>query len=326
MITATQQQHGKKLETIIGAMPPKTPDIIKQFARQFYAKVPTSELAGCEPKISAGLAASAYQFFAERKTPAPKIRIFTPTKKEHGYDSKHTVIELINDDMPFLVDSLTAELTRQGLTIRETIHPIFNVQRDKNGALVAFGSEDKKTKCSAESLIHFEISTLPEGLRQAQLKSDLEWVLEHIRAAVEDWAAITAKVDEHIAHLHNVKGNFDKQGAVEVGDFLRWLADRNFVFMGYAEYDFFDANGKEKLAAVEGSKLGVLKITDEIVPRGLESLPPELRHFLLVPQWVEITKSNRRSYVHRPVPMDYIGLKRFDAKGNVIGEIVKTHQ
>src|SRR5262249_9156303 len=75
-----------------------------------------------------------------------------------------------------------------------------------------------------------------------------------------------------------------------------------------------------KLSAIEDSKLGIFKITDEVSPRGLEALPAEMRHFLLVPQLVEITKSNRRSPVHRPVPMDYIGLKRLDAKGKVIGE------
>jgi len=320
MANTYREQHSEKLDSIIAALPAKSPDLLKQFTHQFFAKVPASELARFDAKDSAAVATSAFKFFSERKSSAPKIRIFMPEKKEHGYESKHIVIELLNDDMPFLVDSLTAELARLGLTIRETIHPIFKVQRDKNGALTALGSEGEKANFSAESLIHFEISSLPDSLPQAQLKNDLKWVLEHIRAAVEDWQAITQKAAQHIADLHHMKSAKDKEELGEVEDFLRWLVDRNFIFLGYAEYDFFDANGKEKLAVVEGSKLGILKITDEIMPHGLEALPPELRHFLLVPQWVEITKANRRSQVHRPVPMDYIGLKRFDAKGKVIGE------
>ena len=308
--------HNAKLTTIIQALPAKSTEIVKGFVRQFYEKVPALELATFDAKLSASIAASAYEFFRERKGSAPKIRIFTPNKKEHGYDSRHTVVELINNDMPFLVDSLTMELTRHGLTIHETIHPIFKVERDK-GVLTALGAAGKK---SVESLIHFEVSALPENLPPAQLKNDLEWVLEHIRATVEDWERITKKITENIGHLEQIKGKFDQESLSEAEDFLRWLADRNFVFLGYAEYDFFDAWGKEKLTVVDGSKLGILKTTDEVAPRGLEALPPELRHFLLVPQCVEITKSNRRSPVHRPVPMDYIGLKRFDAKGKVIGE------
>ena len=319
-MTAYLQQHSKIIDSIINTLASKTPERTKQFIRQFYAKVPTAELLHTDTKYSAALAASAYQFFSERKAGVPKIRIFTPTLKEHGYHSKHIVIELINDDMPFLVDSLTAELSRQNLIIRETIHPILHVQRDKSGNLTAIHASDKAADSSAESFIHFEISGLPGTVSTTQLISDLEWVLKHIRAAVEDWQPIMRKLDENIASLGKVRETSDLESAAEVEDFLRWLAERNFVFMGYAEYDFFDAQGREKLTAVAGSKLGILKIDDEIAPRGLEALPPELRHFLLVPQWIEITKSNRRSQVHRPVPMDYIGIKRFNAKGKVIGE------
>jgi glutamate dehydrogenase len=315
-MTAYSKQHTKTLDAIVSALPAKTPEIAKRFTWQFYAKIPSSELLQLEKKQAALLAMSAYEFFSVRKMAAPKLRIFTPNKKEYGYDAKHVVIEVINNDMPFLVDSLTAELARHGLIIRETIHPIFKVQRDKNGSLMALGDSEK----FAESFIHFEISALPENIPAQKLQSDVLWVLDHIRAVVSDWLPITQKIDENILHLQSICGAFDKQEVAEVEDFLRWLAARNFVFMGYAEYDFFDAAGKEKLSVVSGSKLGVLKIEDEIAPRGLESLPPELRHFLLVPQWIEITKSNRRSQVHRPVLMDYIGIKRFDTKGKVIGE------
>jgi len=314
-----QQQHAKQLEKILSALPKTASETQKQFIRQFYAKVPVPDLERLDPKHAIALAASACGFVSERESAAPKIRIFTPRLKEDGYESKHVVIELLNDDMPFLVDSLSAELTRRGFIVRETIHPIIHVKRDKKGALQELSS-DTKNGAKAESLIHFEVSALPEGLAPAELKGDLEWVLQHIRTAVDDWRTIMAKAEENITRLSEIKGHFDKETIAEVGDFLRWLIERNFVFMGYAEYDFFDSKGKEKLSVVPSSKLGTLKITDDIMPRSIETLPPELRHFLFVPQLIEITKSNRRSPIHRPVLMDYIGLKRFDAKGNVIGE------
>ncbi|MEQ1790650.1 MAG: hypothetical protein ABL857_09435, partial [Rickettsiales bacterium] len=107
----------------------------------------------------------------------------------------------------------------------------------------------------------------------------------------------------------------------EVHDFLEWIVDKNFIFLGYAEYQFFDDSGKEIFAVIPDSKLGILKVASETTPHGLEAMQQEQRHFLLVPQLIEITKSNRRSLVHRPVPMDYIGLKRFDKSGKVIGEV-----
>jgi len=315
MKNAYQTHQTAQLEKILAALPRAASESLKQFTAQFYAKVPPADLEQIDTKSAVALAESAYAFIGERKPGAPKIRIFTPTKKEHGYEGRFSVIELLNDDMPFLVDSLTAELARRGFTIRETIHPILKVKRDKKGALTGLAEDG-----SSESLIHFELSTLPDELVITELNTDLEWVLEHIRAAVEDWHAIEEKAKEAVRTLDTVKNHFPKEDVAEVGDFLRWLTERNFVFMGYAEYDFFDASGREKLAVVPSSRLGILKITDDITMRGLEALSPEARHVLLVPQLIEITKSTRRSLVHRPVPMDYIGLKRFDAKGKVIGE------
>ena len=313
-----QQQHASQLDKILKATAKKPLAGLTDFITQFYAKVPVPDLERLEPKYAVALATSSYEFIKQRAPGEPKIRIFTPHTKEHGYESKHTVIELLNDDMPFLVDSLTAELSRGGFTIHETLHPILQVRRDKKGKLLELA--DNTNGAASESLIHFEISHLPDDVLPADLQRDVEYVLEHIRLAVRDWRTIIDKANENIAALGKARSRFDNGSIKEAGDFVRWLIDRNFVFMGYAEYDFFDSNGNEKLSTVMNSKLGVLKISDDVSPRGLEAVAADLRHFLLAPQLVEITKSNRRSAIHRPVLMDYIGIKRFDSKGNVIGE------
>jgi glutamate dehydrogenase len=317
-----QTKQAAQLSSILAALPKQAGTDLKHFVSQFYAKLPVSDQAQYDAKHAVALAQSAFEFISKRTPGEPKIRIFSPTKATDGYDSRYVVIELLNDDMPFLVDSLTVELARQGLTIRETLHPILRVQRDKKGVLTEIGEGKGNSEGYAlESLIHFEVSVLPEGIGHEQLQADLEWVLKHIRMTVADWKEITHKAEAICDRLQDVRDYFDGDAVSEAQHFMRWLVDRNFVFMGYAEYDFFDSKGKEKLSLVEGSALGILKINDDINPHGLESLPPELRHFLLVPQIIEITKSNRRSLVHRNVLMDYIGIKRFDSKGKVIGEI-----
>lgn len=316
-----QQQHAACTKKIRAALPKTVDDDALTFVTQFYDKVLLADLEKIDPDKAVGLALSAWKFMQDRPSREAKIRVFTPHKKTDGYENKHTVVELLNDDRPFLIDSLSAELSRHGFVIHETIHPIFKVVRNKKGALESIAPAGSGSSQShTESLIHFEISPLPETMTAEQLIGDLEWVLAHIQVAVEDWQAIVAKAEERIKRLDKVKGHFDDATIEEMRDFLRWLMDRNFVFLGYGEYEFFDTKGKEALSVVPDSRLGILKITDDIAPRGDDALPAEIRHFLLVPHVIDITKSSRRSPVHRGVPMDTITLKRFDTKGNVIGE------
>ena len=276
------------------------------FTAQFYAKMPVTDLSSIDPQTAIDLARSAFEFMKKRDDDAPKIRIFVPTKNTHGYDGKHTVVELLNDDMPFLVDSLSAELTRRGFTIHDTIHPIFRISRDTKGMLTTLGDKGDKR----ESLIHFEISSLPEDVSPDELQSDLGLVLRHIRASVEDWQPIITKAKQHAQALQNTPASINANHAGEVRDFLLWLTERNFVFLGYADYDYVRDGSDEKPVVVPESRLGILKINDEIM-----SHDPRL-----LPQLIDISKSNRRSLVHRSVPMDCITLKRFGASGDIIGE------
>lgn len=301
-----QQQHDSQLQKIIAALPQDASPDFKHFTAGFFAKMHITDLEKLLPQAAVLLAQNAFEFMALRKFDTPKISI--------SKAGKHIALKLLNNDMPFLVDSLSAELTRRGFIIYDTIHPIFHVLRDENGGLTGFA--DKNTaNVKAESLIHFEISALPEDVNEEQLTEDLLWVLEHIKATVEDWQLIADKAKEIAVSLDKTHADSD-----EVRDFLLWLVDKNFVFLGSAEYQFFDDKGHETLSVLPDSRLGILKIDNDGKQRGLEALPAEQRHFLLVPQLIEITKSNRRSLVHRSVPMDYIGIKHFDESGKIIGE------
>jgi len=312
-----QKQHAALLKQLLAAFPKNITGTERQFAEQFYARILVADLEKLDAARGAAMAQSMFAFFKTRDLSQPSVRIFTPTIAEHGYSSKSVVIELINDDMPFLIDSLTSQLTRHGLNIRETYHPIFSVTRNAKGELTSLGDAGSQR---AESFIHFEVSPLPEGLTNEQLQQDLLWVLTHIRAAVGDWKAILQKIDENIAQLKKTPKGFETADVAEVRDFLAWLAARNFVFLGYGEYEFTESADKKEVSIAGSSKLGILTITGENSHKGLEGLPMEQRHHLLARQLVEITKSNRRSLVHRRVPMDYIAIKRFDEAGNVKGE------
>jgi len=310
-----QKQHAALLKSLLAALPKNISTEARRFTELFFSRVLVADLEKLDVARASAMAQSMYDFFRVRDVKSPSVRIFTPTETIHGYSSKSLVIELINDDMPFLIDSLMPTLAKHGLRIRETYHPIFNVTRNAKGELTSIG---ESADTQAESFIHFEVSQLPEGLSAETLQKDLLWVLTHIRAAVRDWKPILAKVEENVAKLKKAPKGFDANYVSEVRDFLSWLADRNFVFLGYGEYEF---SGTKDVEIKGISKLGILTVEGENSHKGLEGLAPEQRHHLLAKQLVEITKSNRRSLVHRRVPMDYIAIKKFDDAGNVVGEM-----
>lgn len=309
-----KQEFDKFIKTITRSLPEGASADVQALVVQFYDKMPTIDLEGMDPKEAAKVVVSANEFMKARKKNTPKIRI-TPKKM-------HTIIEVLNDDMPFLVDSVAAELGRQGLKIHQIIHPIIHLKRDKNNNLSEIAaSKDAKAGYSAESFIRVETSRLQDREHEDRLEADLLRILGNVRFSVNDWSSMRTKITESIADIKKTSPSFKPEEIEEVCDFLEWMNAKNFIFLGYVEYDFYDEKGNRTLIVVPGSELGIFKDDDEdLKPKGLEALPPEILHFALVPQLIEITKSMRKATVHRAVHMDYIGIKRFDAKGKVIGE------
>jgi glutamate dehydrogenase len=307
------------LTQITQELPAGTPEETVAFVREYFAKMPLNELEQLNPADAAETARQSYAFMQARpQANTPHMRLI---QAKDGFG--RVVLEIINDDMPFLVDSLGMELTRQGFQLFQTIHPIFRVVRDAHGTLqqVAPVERPKQPDTAYESFIHIEMSALPAHLTEEKLLADLNQVLTAVRLSVQDWHSmllVCAKTQTELDAQSSVANAEELQ---EVKEFLAWLRDKNFVFLGSIEYDFVDDKGNERLSVVEGSELGVFRMDDsDLKPQGLHALAPEVLHFARVPNLVEITKSNRRSLVHRPVNMDYIGVKRFDDKGNVIGE------
>lgn len=310
-----------KINLILAQLPKKASASQRLFVQQFYQKMPVMDLERVEPTRACAVALSAYEFVQQRKKGELKIRVYKPTKKEHGWESDHTVIEMLNDDMPFLVDSTLAELQRMHLAPLQTMHPIIHLHRDAKGKMIDVATPEAKN-VSAESFIHFRLALLPADITPRKLEADIRQVLAAVKHSVKDWSLMLQKCAEVEASLQHTLSHAKKDEVAEVRDFLQWLRNKNFVFLGYIEYDFYDKKGNKKLDAVKGSELGLFTLDDlELKPEGLTGLPPEVQHFAMLPHLLEITKATRKSVVHRPVHMDYIGIKRFDKNGKAIGEI-----
>ncbi|MDG9713455.1 NAD-glutamate dehydrogenase [Streptomyces sp. DH10] len=302
------------------------------FLQRYYLHTAPEDLTDRDPVDVFGAALSHYRLAENRPQGTANVRVHTPTVEENGWTCSHSVVEVVTDDMPFLVDSVTNELTRQGRGIHVVIHPQFIVRRDVTGKLIEVlpspttGLGGLPHDAHVESWIHVEIDRETDRADLKQITADLLRVLSDAREAVEDWGKMRDAATRLAEGLPDEPIPADLPGpqVEEARELLRWLADDHFTFLGYREYEL---RGDDSLAAVPGTGLGILRADphhsdqeSHPVSPSFERLPADARakareHKLLV-----LTKANSRSTVHRPSYLDYIGVKKFDAEGNVVGE------
>ena len=280
------------------------------------------DLEDRSPIDAYGAALSHWSFAGRREPGEWKIRIYNPHFEEHGWQSTHTVIEMVNDDMPFLVDSARMEINRQGYAIHMILHPVMNVRRDAEGRLLEILPPDTDEEDAiSESVIHVEVDRQTEPEVLEDLKQSIQKTLADVKAAVEDWPEMRGRVGEIVSVLEKDPPDFEPDDLAETRAFLEWVDADNFTFLGYREYDLTTQNGEEVLCAVQGSGLGILRQSESgPVSHSFAELPPEVRRLARTPKLLNLTKANSRATVHRPSYLDYIGIKKFDESGEVTGE------
>ncbi|MGW7462628.1 NAD-glutamate dehydrogenase [Streptomyces sp. NPDC054797] len=311
-------------------------DTVLSYLQRYYLHTAPEDLLDRDPVDVFGAALSHYRLAENRPQGTANVRVHTPTVEENGWTSSHSVVEVVTDDMPFLVDSVTNELSRQGRGIHVVIHPQVVVRRDVTGKLIeilgpdcdAHGPRTARPHDSlVESWIHVEMDRETDRADLKQITVDLLRVLSDVRESVEDWEKMrdcALRIADGLADEPTAP-DLREYELEEARELLRWLADDHFTFLGYREYNLVDG---DSLAAVPGTGLGILrsdphhsgKDDGHPVSPSFNRLPADARakareHRLLV-----LTKANSRSTVHRPSYLDYVGVKKFDADGNVVGE------
>ncbi|MER6464697.1 NAD-glutamate dehydrogenase [Streptomyces sp. NPDC001288] len=301
------------------------------FLQRYYLHTAPEDLADRDPVDVFGAALSHFRLAETRPQGTASVRVHTPSVEENGWTCSHSVVEVVTDDMPFLVDSVTNELTRQGRGIHVVIHPQFAVRRDLTGKLIEMlpapgVGEELPHDGHIESWIHVEIDRETDRGDLKQITADLLRVLSDAREAVEDWEKMREAALRIAGGIEAeaLPTDLPAHETEEARELLRWLADDHFTFLGFREYQLRD---DDSLGAVPGTGLGILRSDPphageegHPVSPSFERLPADARakareHKLLV-----LTKANSRSTVHRPSYLDYIGVKKFDADGNVVGE------
>ncbi|WP_149193572.1 NAD-glutamate dehydrogenase [Luteimonas suaedae] len=288
-------------------------DDASAFAGAFYRRMTADELPLHSPDGWAALANDFLDFARTRKPGRANVRLFNPNLAEYGWESPHTVLQVVNDDMPFLVDSVTMALAEQGIGVHVLGHPIIPIRRDRAGRLVSVGEGD------AESLMHLEIDRqAADGI--ARVEHAVKAVLRDVRLIVEDWPTMREKMLQVAADLATRELPVSDDERREAQEFLRWAASDHFTFLGYREYKVRKQRGEEVLCAVENTGLGLLRGKDAGKARALSTLAATTASKGGAIDPLILTKTNSRASVHRPGYMDYIGVLSFDRHGKPIAE------
>ncbi|MEU8797869.1 NAD-glutamate dehydrogenase [Spirillospora sp. NPDC048819] len=306
-------------ETCAGRPGARGGDVEESFAylRLYYRHVAREDLADRDPADVCGPALAHRALGEERPQGRAKVRVFTPSLEEYGWDPGHTVVQVVTDDMPYLVDSVTMELTRHQLATHLIVHPLLGVDRDVAGHLKAFrGKLDSDTDVD-ESWIHIEVDRTSDRAVLEDLERDLLRVLQDVRVAVEDEPRMRARAGEIAAAIRETAPPLPDKEIAEGVELLDWLSDGHFTFLGYRDYTLTDDGSA--LRPEPGTGFGLLR-SDKRESDSFAALPPEVREKATEKHLLVLTKANSRSTVHRPLYLDYIGVKKFDGSGAVIGE------
>ena len=294
-------------------------ETINRFIERYFSQVDPEDLDERSPADLYGAALSHWNFARKREPGEARVRVFNPTIGD-GWQSTHTIVEIVNDDMPFLVDSVTMEVNRHGLTLHLLIHPILSIERTADGTLTGVGA-DGTQEARRESFIHVEVDHIVEAERREALTASIARVLTDVRLAVADWKRMKAQLGKVIEEIDARPPPIAADELAEGKAFLEWLGNENYTFLGYRCHDLVEVDGQDALRIVSGSSLGIMReIPGKNMAASFAALPPQVRAYARKPELVIVTKANARSTVHRPGYLDYVGIKRFDVSGNVCGE------
>ncbi len=309
------------LDEFLAAQPDSKRDQIERFAAHYLRRIPYNALTGREAHGWIRQMESQLDFMQERTGNDIKVRVFNPTESSHGYQLELTVVEVISNDMPFIVDSAAIAIANKHYATHLIIHPVFNVQRDPGGFLMDIYAEtEQPEQTQSESILHFQIDRQSDPVERARLTELITNYLEDVALSVVDWQALLSQAQAAIDTLDSVQCPYSADQVSEAQALLRWMIENNFTFLGYREYSIAPSDQAYSLHPLTDTGLGILRKKDSIgeVEARLQSLDPKK---LSVSGPVVITKTNAKSTVHRNSNMDYIGIMRFGDKGELIGEM-----
>ncbi|HEX5401582.1 MAG TPA: NAD-glutamate dehydrogenase [Pseudonocardiaceae bacterium] len=328
MAAATTETKSMTPEQIRDDMVDRAAQLDPEYAdlvRLYYRYLPPEEVIEDDPAELVGAVRSNFLLARHRIAGRPAVRVINPTLGEDGWDCSTTVVQVVTDDMPYLVDSVVSELARGGIGVQRVVHPIVVVRRTISGelreVLPTADPENPPADGNVESWMSIEVDLITDPARARELESRLVAVLHDVREVFEDTDKMVATAKALADTLETSSQPLSDQEVAEGARLLRWLADHHFTFLGYRQYELVedpDAEGVPALRAMLATGLGVLR-QDSLAARSLTAGPDTAAH-ALAPQLLVLTEASAPSTVHRSAYPYYVGVKTFDEHGAVNGE------
>lgn len=292
-------------------------EFFRDFLKVFYSENIAHDFSDYSIEELHDSALVSFNFFLTRKPNEIKILARDAVTKKGDLKSLYTLIDIVNDDMPFLVDSVVAYLDKFGVEIKNIIHPTFLISRDKNGKLNNIAADENSKR---ESLIQIHIDKVSSESDIQLIESNIEKILKTASIVVSDWksmVALTDKAAEQINNAANITKNIE-----EIKEFVSWVGGKNFILLGAREFDINkDKNGEYNLEEVSGSSFGVFRSKyDDFKPQVRNSSFVEVGDSVDNPYIIEVLKSRYRSKIHRATNAERIRVQKFSPDGKVIGE------
>ncbi|MEZ9395336.1 NAD-glutamate dehydrogenase [Vibrio splendidus] len=292
--------------------------LVTQLAQHLFSNVSHDDLTQRNESDLYGAVVSLWHHINEKKAGEISVRVFNPTVSHQGWQSTHTIVEIVVPDSPFLVDSVKMALTRLDLSSHLMLHNPTQISRSDKGSVVGVSNNEG----AFQSLFHIEVDRLSSKSEMAALKTELLDIFTDTDLVVNDWLKMVERLEEVTNQVEKQKENIpvDGQRFDETLAFLRWLGEHNFTFMGYKEYDLVSVNGDTELQPTKEQGLGLFANSDRVRNVKLSEFSDSARLEAKKPYVLIVTKGNTASRIHRPAYNDYIGIKKFDKNGKVIGE------
>jgi len=322
MVVSVQELRTMAANRAADAFPGEAGARASSFVQQLYAELAGADLATRSADDSYGAALALWRLAEQRQPGQPIVRVYNPDFEQSGWQSTHTVVEIVTDDIPFLVDSVRMALNAQGLTIHLVVHPVLRLIRTPTGEVARLDARtEQRADASCEAVMQVEVDRIVDVARLDLLADTIRAALADVSAVVADWQPMRCQLESIIAGLGDLRSSLDAQERARAREFLEWVRDDHFTFVGYREYEFDRAVEPVTLRWGPQAGLGIHRYTlvgSESV--SFAKLPQAMRDDAMNREILVVAKANVRATVHRPGYLDYIGVRCFDEQGNVIGE------
>ncbi|HEX5556640.1 MAG TPA: NAD-glutamate dehydrogenase [Gaiellales bacterium] len=310
------------VDTLLEELGASRVGILAEFVRAYVRRVPAVLVAELGTSGLAAHVAHVYSFMTSRQPGELAVRAYNPELGSDGWESIGSVVEVAVEDAPFLVDTVTTEMHVHGLQVRAVVHPVVGVERSDDGRIEAI--TPARGAARRESVMHFQADRRLEADGLERLRADLVTVLSDLRMAVRDFLPMVERVETMIEAAQEGGSRFSPAVIQESTEFLQWLTDDSFIYLGYREYAISGAGDDAVITVVPGSGLGVMSDDSQsrfARPVAVSELEQSVRDRVFSGPLLTVAKTNRETAIHRRARMDYIGVKRFDGSGAVVGEL-----